>query len=133
MYINRFIIIATIVLFSACSQGKAENNNIAVKNVSATEFATIIRDGKGQLIDIRTPGEFNAGHIKGAKMIDFYAPDFREKLAGLDKKQPVYVYCRSGNRSGQAVRILQGMGFKEVVNLQRGINDWVSSGLNLVK
>ena len=122
-----------MVLLFACSHGQAENNKTIVQNVNAAQFATIVKEGKGQLIDIRTPREYNAGHINGATMIDFYAPDFKSRLAKLNKDKPVYIYCRSGNRSSQTVRIMQGMGFKEVINLQHGINDWVSSGKELVQ
>ena len=133
MYINRIIIISVFVLLFTGLHLQAENNKTIVQNVSAKQFATLINEGKGQLIDIRTPKEFNAGHIEGAQMIDFYSPDFKSQLTKLNKEQPVYIYCRSGNRTSQTVRIMQSMGFKEVVNLQYGINDWYRSGMKLVQ
>jgi rhodanese-related sulfurtransferase len=64
------------------------------------------------------------GHIKGASQIDFYRSDFQEELAKLDPEVPVYVYCRSGNRSGQAAQMMKRMGFTTVYNLQGGMGAW---------
>ena len=60
----------------------------------------------------------------GAAQIDFYRDDFREELAKLNVNTPVYVYCRSGNRSGQAAKMMKSMGFKTVYNLEGGIGAW---------
>lgn len=94
------------------------------KVVSQTEFKTLIKAGNGQLLDVRTPGEFNAGHIKNADNIDFTGSDFREKVATLDREKPVLIYCHSGNRSGKASLILKELGFKEVYDLQGGYSNW---------
>lgn len=106
---------------------------VKIKNVSATEFKKIIESGKGNLVDIRTPGEYNMGHIKGAVMIDFHASTFKSEFNTLDKNNPVYIYCRSGNRSSHAVGILKDLGFKDIVNLQYGIIDWQRNGYLLIK
>lgn len=130
MKIYTFIAAVSLFITTACAQSQnpqADN----VKHVSAKEFSEIIVKGGGQLIDIRTPGEYNQGHIDGAVMIDFYAPTYRQNLDKLDKNIPIYIYCRSGNRTGQSVRVLHELGFKEIVNLQRGLIDWQRNGLNL--
>jgi rhodanese-related sulfurtransferase len=133
---KRYIVAATMVL-SLVSCGEAQtkkdsNNSSSVeqisetnyKVVSQTEFKTRIKDGKGQLLDVRTPSEFNGGHIKGAENIDFTGSDFREKVAKLDREKPVLIYCHSGNRSGKASMILKELGFKEVYDLQGGFSNW---------
>lgn len=76
------------------------------------------------LVDVRTPPEFAEGRIAGAVNIDIYGTDFMDEVGKLDKSAPTFVYCRSGNRSGTAVRAMQQMGFTEVYNLERGIIDW---------
>lgn len=70
------------------------------------------------LLDVRTPAEFDAGHLPGAINIDVQDPDFDEQiLAGFDPAGDYYVYCRSGNRSGQAIERMRGLGFTgELVN-----------------
>lgn len=133
---KRYIVAATMVL-SLVSCGEAQtkkdsNSSSSVeqisetnyKVVSQTEFKTLIKAGKGQLLDVRTPGEFNAGHIKNADNIDFTGSDFREKVATLDREKPVLIYCHSGNRSGKASLILKELGFKEVYDLQGGYSNW---------
>lgn len=133
---KRYIVAATMVL-SLVSCGEAQtkkdsNSSSSVeqisetnyKVVSQTEFKTLIKAGKGQLLDVRTPGEFNAGHIKNADNIDFTGSDFREKVATLDREKPVLIYCHSGNRSGKASLILKELGFKEVYDLQGGFSNW---------
>ncbi len=103
-------------------------------NVRAKIFAQMItKSNNPQIIDIRTPREYASGHIKGAVLINYYEPDFAKKLekAGLDKWRPVYIYCRSGNRSGHAIPVLKKLGFKHVINLVYGLNEWKKLGLPL--
>jgi rhodanese-related sulfurtransferase len=76
------------------------------------------------LVDVRTPPEFSEGHLPGAVNIDIYGPGFMDEVGKLDKSAPTFLYCRSGNRSGTALRAMQQMGFAEVYHLERGIIDW---------
>ena len=71
------------------------------------------QDNDVQLVDVRTAKEFNDGAIKNALNIDFFQQEiFNEEFGKLNKEQPVYLYCRSGNRSHQAALKLEAMGFK---------------------
>lgn len=69
------------------------------------------------VIDVRTPQEYADSHVVGAENIDFYEPAFQETIAKLDKNKTYKLYCRSGNRSGQAERMMKSMGFKDVENI----------------
>jgi rhodanese-related sulfurtransferase len=103
----------------------AQVEGVINRNVGVEEFADLINHGpEGILLDVRTDREFSMGHIKGANQIDFYRSDFQEELAKLDPEVPVYVYCRSGNRSGQAAQMMKQMGFTTVYNLQGGMGAW---------
>jgi rhodanese-related sulfurtransferase len=82
-----------------------------------------------QIIDVRTPEEFAAGHLAGAQLIDIQGAGFTEKLDALDRNTPYFVYCRSGNRSAVATAQMQEMGFTNVAELQDGINAWTAAGL----
>lgn len=68
------------------------------------------------VIDVRTPEEYGAGYLDGAKNIDIYAADFKDHIGSLDRDDKYVVYCRSGNRSGQAKEIMEQMGFTDVTN-----------------
>ena len=102
-----------------------QSEGVINRNVGVEKFTDLINNGpEGVLLDVRTDREFSMGHIKGANQIDFYRSDFQEELSKLDPKVPVYVYCRSGNRSGQAAQIMRQMGFTTVYNLRGGMGAW---------
>lgn len=69
------------------------------------------------VLDVRTPAEYQESHVKGAKNVDFKDSNFRSEIGKLDKTRNYKLYCRSGNRSGQALKMMQDMGFKNIENL----------------
>lgn len=132
-----FFIFTLAAMLGISSCGNAQNNETATeqqshqlinKDVDVAEFDKLMTAGNGLLVDVRTDGEFAAGHLKGAKQIDINGSNFNEQVAKLDKDVPVYVYCRSGARSGRAAKMMKGMGFKEVYNLEGGILAWQRAG-----
>jgi rhodanese-related sulfurtransferase len=91
-------------------------------DLNGQQFKTQYTADKGNvLLDVRTVGEYQSGSIKGAKSMDVMARDFINKMEKLDKAKTYYVYCRSGNRSGNAVSMLEKSGFK-AYNLVGGIS-----------
>jgi phage shock protein E len=80
------------------------------------------------LVDVRTPEEFAQGHLAGAELIDFQAPDFRQRIAELPRDEPYFLYCRTGNRSAQAAAVMAELGFADVVD-GGGYEDLVAAGL----
>ena len=86
-----------------------------------------------QLVDVRTPEEFNEGHLGNAINIDVTADDFDAKVVGLDKEKPVMVYCKSGGRSAKASARLKELGFKTITDLEGGITNWKSENKPVVK
>lgn len=103
------------------------------ESVSAEAFAKIIVENDVVRLDVRTTEEFAEGHIEGSLNIDVLSSGFEQKaLAALPKDKTIALYCRSGNRSKQAVRILARNGYK-VVELRSGILGWMSARLPLVR
>ncbi|MEO5790268.1 MAG: rhodanese-like domain-containing protein [Gelidibacter sp.] len=100
--------------------GVTAQQNKAYKILDVQNFKDSISNKEVQLIDVRTPDEYNSGHIKDAKNIDFYSAEFTEEFNKLDKQKPVYIYCRSGSRSKQSAVKLSAMGFKEIYDLKGG-------------
>lgn len=102
--------------------------------ITAADAASVIDAAPPGLVvlDIRTPEEFAAGHLDGAVLVDFYEPDFSEQLAALDRDVPYVLYCRSGNRSGEALQIMDELGFASVGNVDGGILAWAAAGLPVV-
>lgn len=98
--------------------------------LTPTEFNTAIQTEGIQLLDVRTAGEFESGHLKGALHADWNNQEqFKERTAALDKSKPLYVYCLSGGRSGAAQQWLLQNGFTTVINMKGGINAWNQANL----
>ncbi|WP_035726287.1 rhodanese-like domain-containing protein [Eisenibacter elegans] len=102
------------------------------QRLSVEAFATKLEAlPQTQLIDIRTPAEFAAGHLPGAVNIDYFASDFAAQVAKLDPGRPVMIYCATGNRSGRALGQFQA--FAQVYEMRQGFNMWAAQGLPVVK
>ena len=119
-------LIASVLLLAGCS------SSTTASDLSVTEFSAKIAEVGVITLDVRTPGEFAEGYIKGARLINFQSGNFENEIAALDKNATYAVYCRSGNRSGQAVKVMHDAGFHNVYNLNGGVIDWANAGLPLV-
>lgn len=116
------------IILSSC--GNAQNTGSgATRNLSPVSFQSTMDTTKnGLLVDVRTPEEFESGHLKGAINIDFRGNDFKTQIQKLDKHAPIFVYCHSGNRSGKATEMMRELGFTNVSNLTGGISGWEAEG-----
>lgn len=82
-------------------------------------------DENAVILDVRTLDEVEEGYIPGAIHIDIYmGQKFLNEIEKLDKSKNFYVYCRTGNRSGQACTLMENMGIKNAYNLMGGITEW---------
>ena len=122
-----------LMVFGACNGSSQNVSDTAVEHVSEEEFkAKMEASEDAQVLDIRTPAEWEAGIIPGAYTIDWYSSNFKQEVEALDKEKPLLVYCRSGGRSSDAVSVLEELGFTEIYNLQGGMNAWSSAGNEVV-
>lgn len=80
------------------------------------------------LLDVRTPEEYDLGHIEGAENINWYDEDFKAKVSAIDRSKTVYVYCKAGGRSAKAAAAMRELGFEHVVNLEGGYDALAASG-----
>ena len=85
-------------------------------------------DPRFVLLDVRTPKEFGEERIAGAVMIDYLSAAFRDEMAKLDREKTYLVYCRTGNRSKGALKIMRELGFRNVLHLATGITKWKEAG-----
>ncbi len=96
-----------------------------VINLNASEFSKkIVEDKSAVILDVRTPNEFNDGHIPSSILIDIYNPNFQNKIMELEKDKSYYIYCRSGSRSYHAGNYMRQVGFLNVYHLEEGILSW---------
>lgn len=103
------------------------------QGVGVAEFASVLTQPGIQIIDVRTPAEFDSGHIAGAVNIPVQSADFAERIARLDPAGQYAVYCRSGNRSRPAVSAMKDAGISSVYELASGTNGWAADGQPLVR
>jgi thioredoxin len=94
-------------------------------SLSADEFEKAITKDSIQILDVRTPGEYASGHIKNTLLANWNdAKEFERRIAFVDKKKPVYVYCLAGGRSAAAAEKLKSLGYEKVYDLKGGMNAW---------
>ena len=121
---KKYVFFIFIFLGLACAQPANSQNKISTDAFEAK----ISSLPKPQLVDVRTPQEFAAGHLAGSQNINWNAPDFEQNIEKLDEKRPVLVYCAVGGRSGKAAIRLAQLGFGEVYDLAGGFNAWKAAG-----
>lgn len=112
-----------LFILAITSAAFACNGKKNYESVNAEQFATALATQQPQIIDARTPEEFQQGHIPGAQNIDVKSNEFDTQISKLDKSRLVAVYCRSGRRSKMAAERLVSAGFN-VVELDGGILSW---------
>jgi len=125
-----FMSLAMALFFVSCKDKSVAEE---VKVISVEEVREAMGNGEFQLIDVRTIEEFGEGHLKNAKNICVTDDDFKEKVAKLNRNEPVYLYCRSGKRSARAGEILREMGFTEIYDMDGGILKWNEEDFELEK
>ena len=119
--------IASVGLLAGCS-----SSNEAIKKVDPVEFSEVVKQPGVITLDVRTPEEFNAGHIANAININLEGSDFTSEVSKLDMNATIAVYCRSGNRSGVATEQMAELGFVDMYDMQGGILDWEAVGGQVV-
>lgn len=117
-----FLIIATTLV--SCNKTTKEKANL----ISAEAAQTLLQNENIQLIDIRTPKEFNEARIENAQNIDFLSSTFADNIKKLNKEKPILIYCRSGRRSAKSIKKLLEAGFTEIYDLEGGIIKWKQKG-----
>jgi phage shock protein E len=102
-------------------------------NQSVGDFAKTISDESVVVLDVRTSGEFAAGHISNSINIDVETGEFANQVANLDKTKTYAIYCQSGRRSAIAASQMVKLGFTSLYNLNGGIGAWAGAGQTVVQ
>jgi rhodanese-related sulfurtransferase len=105
----------------------------AYREVGGLDAAKVIANLNPVIVDVRTSREFAGGHIEGAILIPVQEIQRRVGELAEHKAAPVFIYCKSGNRSTVAAKVLIDAGFTNVINLRKGIRDWAGHNLPVVK
>jgi phage shock protein E len=98
------------LLVVGCAGASADEPTL----LAADEAVTVLAEDDVEVIDVRTPEEYEEGHVIGAMLIDFQSDDVEQQLDELERDQTYVLYCRTGNRSGQAAELMDELGFTDV-------------------
>ena len=105
----------------------SQENTNTYEVLSFDDFKNKISKNDVLLFDVRTMEEFNSGHLKGSVNIDFYDEKLFDKFfKKVKKSEPIYIYCRSGNRSQKSSEILKKLGFVKIYDLEGGYKNWIN-------
>ena len=130
---NAILIVLSIstlsLLMATASPDSAPGITSNAVNVSTPEAYALIESHPDMvIIDVRTPQEYQAGHLDGAINLNYYSRGFLDRLKALDKNNTYIVYCRKGIRGGIALEMMRSLGFKEVYNILGGLALWAEEG-----
>lgn len=125
------LLVALCVFTITITSCKKQQEGGKITAVTPKEMQTLLKLDNVQLIDVRTPEEYNTGFIANAQNIDYFSPTFDEDIKKLDNEKPVIVYCKSGARSAKSSKKLLEAGFVTIYNLDGGITDWKQEGLEI--
>lgn len=127
MKLQYFVTACLAIFFAATiSSCNPENERGSIQSIEYEELQQkLSTDRNMQFIDVRTPEEFNEGSIPLARNMNFQSSRFPNLVAILDRSQPVYLFCQTGNRSARAARMLRDLGFEKVYDYKGGYRDWV--------
>ncbi|MBL7915270.1 MAG: thioredoxin [Bacteroidia bacterium] len=113
-------------LMASCSNGQ-QNAAFLLEPVA---FEQKIKETKDAVVlDVRTPGEYSKGHLTDALNTDWNGSEFKNQIKALNKNEPVFVYCMSGNRSASASAAMRADGFTQVYELTGGIMKWRAANM----
>lgn len=127
------LVIATAVAFvMALSMTACGGSAASGTELDAAAFAARVEQPDVVVLDVRTPEEFAGGHLPGARNVDVNDPSFEDAVGSLPKDGTYAIYCRSGNRSAQAMQIMTEEGFTDVAHLLGGIGAWQQAGGEVV-
>lgn len=116
------------LIFNMSEKSKTESKSAMSIDISIKELKEKRAETEGIIIDVRTEDEYKAGHLAEADFqYDLLNGDFEAQLDSLDKDETYFLYCRSGNRSGQAARLMKSAGFEKVYNAG-GYEELVDAG-----
>lgn len=120
-----FALIVALALFNFFNPACAAE----AKNITVDEAAKIVQSNTNiVVIDVRTPGEFQSGHIKGATNININDKEFAKKMAALDKNKTVIIHCAAGGRSARACEQIKKLDFKNMLHMNEGFSKWKETG-----
>ena len=129
-----FAALAAVVVLAGLGVALTRGADAALTTVTVQDLFTAIgQEPAPTVLDVREPDEYAAGHVEGALLMPLARTVEMALAADLPKDEPLYVFCRTGNRSLQAAQALVAAGYEDVRNVDGGIVAWTAAGLPVVR
>lgn len=122
-----FLLPALSALLFACQSGTGQTK------LAPEQFKQKMDEPGVILLDVRSPGEYSAGHLPGAVNIDYNGKDFAGEVSKLDTSKTYLVYCTVGGRANKAAEQMKKSGFRSILEMQGGYPDWEKEGYPVEK
>lgn len=130
-----FLFLVGTLLSTACQSGGSTAENQINDDILAKDAHQLIQQNLNNdnfvVLDTRTTGEYDRGHLQNALFIDYSSPSFKAEIEKLDKNKTYVIYCHSGGRSKTTLNLMRKLGFKEAYNMIGGIVAWSKAGYPL--
>ena len=128
-----FGLLVVSILISSCSIQKLKKSGV-YKEVSSEEYLMYVKDSSVNIIDVRTPKEYQKSHIKGAINVSYFGGNFKEKFKklDLDSSKTILIYCQTQHRSLMVANKIYKAGFHSIVDLDKGMRVWLKAELPYV-
>jgi rhodanese-related sulfurtransferase len=141
-----FVLLALLVVLGSCAEKVSITisqttttiiTSVGIKDITTKEAFDLIQNNQGKsnfvILDVRTPDEYNSGHLQNALNLDVNSGTFEQEINKLDKNKIYVIYCQAGTRSRKASEIMLVQNFKNINNMLGGIIQWQSDGYPIVK
>ena len=142
LYILPALLPVIAIICAGCNTSAVETTppqkmTQSVTEVTSAEANALIQSNAENpdfiIIDVRTPEEYNAGHLENARLINYNSASFIEEISKLARDKKYLIYCRTGNRSSGARDKMTELGFLDIYHLTHGITEWTAQGYPVVK
>ncbi|GAA4442734.1 hypothetical protein GCM10023188_42770 [Pontibacter saemangeumensis] len=139
-----YLLFAGVLLLASCNADSSTSGNEVSNALTPSESgvssklqpissqetkALLAQQADVVILDVRTPAEYEAGHLQGARLMDIYAADFQERLQALDPTKTYLVYCAVGGRSREALQLMGQLGFQQVYDASEGFSALKTAGV----
>ncbi len=139
IYLTALTFVVSVFIFISCSDSKEKSDltpettkpiiaKTGVEIISMNDVTQKMAEPNMQILDVRSPEEFEDGHLKNAINMNVNGESFQSEVEKLSKENPVIVYCKSGTRSTNASSQMEAMGFKTIYNFTGGFSEWAANG-----
>ena len=131
------IVAFMLMILNGCLKDTSTKKDANLESVDAKAAYQIIQNNLNNpdfiIVDVRTPEEYSEGHINNSININYTSDKFGDQVKSLNRNKEYIIYCRSGRRSAEALKVFKDLGFKKIYNIKEGIVSWTSSGLPVSK